>query len=145
MIIRKANINDAEWILHIRNHEKIRILSIKDQNEITFEKHILWFTKKLENKNDLFFVIDSNNIIEWYCRLDCIEDRKYVVSIAINPDIISKWLWSKLLIEALKSLNNWNIVIAEILDTNIISQNFFKKFWFVVKEKWVYELILDND
>lgn len=144
MIIRKAILNDAKWILDIRNNENIRKLSIKDQNEIPFEKHILWFTKKLENKNDILLVIENNTIIEWFCRLDYLEEKKYIISIAINPNTISKWLWSKLLQESIKLLNNWDIIIAEILNSNLISQNFFKKFWFIEDKKWTYELIINH-
>lgn len=144
MIIRKANLKDAEWILNIRNNESIRKLSIKDQNEIPLEKHILWFNKKLENKKDLFLVIEENNNIEWYCRLDYLEEKKYLISIAINPNTLWKWLWSKLLNEIIKILNTWDMIIAEILEWNSISQNFFKKFWFVEKQKWIYELIINH-
>ena len=144
MIIRRATLNDAEWVLKIRNSEKIRNLSLKDRNIIQLEKHILWFAKKLENKNDVFFVLEIHNAIEWYCRLDYLADKEYLISIAINPYTLSKWLWSKLLIESLKNLNNWDNVIAEIINSNLISQNFFKKFWFIERKEWTYELIINH-
>lgn len=139
MIIRKATLEDAKWILDIRNHQDIRKLSLHDKNIIEFENHINWFEKKINNDKDLFYVIENKNIIEWYCRLDFLEKNKYLISIAINPNTLSKWLWSKLLLEVLNNLNNWDNIIAEILEENQISQKFFNKFGFIKIDNWVYK------
>ena len=143
MIIRKAILEDAKWILEIRNNEKIRELSLKDTGIIQFENHIKWFSQKIKNNMDLFYVIESDNIIQWYCRLDYMEEKRYIISIAIQPSTLSKWLGSILLWEVLKKLNNWDLIIAEILKNNFISQNFFKNFWFIERKKWIYELLIN--
>jgi len=50
MIIREAKIEDAKWVLDIRNSELVRNMSIKNKSIIKFNDHLRWFKKKLNQK-----------------------------------------------------------------------------------------------
>ena len=89
MMIRKAQINDAKWILDIRNHEYIRNLS-NNSEIISLENHIKWFKSKLSDVMNIILVAENNWFIEWFCRLDYIKNKEYLISIAVSPNKISK-------------------------------------------------------
>lgn len=134
MKIRKAKLEDAEWILEIRNNEKIRKLS-KNQEIIDLYTHKKWFENKLENKKDIYLVWEENNIIFWFIRLDFIKDGEYLISIALEPSYQWKWLWTNLVKQAISKLKSWDKIFADILSNNKVSINFFEKLWF----KKIYE------
>ena len=129
MIIRKVKLEDAEWILEIRNDENVRKLS-KNQEIIDLIPHKKWFKNKLQNKKDIYLIWEENSIILGFVRLDFIKNNEYLVSIALNSSYQWKWLWTKLLQQAISKLNKWDKIYAEILNNNKISINFFKKLWF---------------
>ena len=140
MTIRKAVINDAKWILDIRNNKIIRNLS-NNKNIILLENHIKWLKEKLSNNKNINLIsMNEKNSINWYCRLDCIKEWKYLISIAILPESNSKWIWTQLIKESISFLKTWDNISAEILESNIKSISFFNKFWFNKVKNEVYEL-----
>ena len=145
MIIRKARLSDGEWILNIRNSALIRKLS-NDTEVISLRDHLLWYNNKLTNTKNIYFISeDTKRTVTWYCRLDYLTEWFYLVSIALLPDVISKWLGSKLLQTSLLWLKKWDRVEAEILDSNSISISFFTKFWFKKIKDNLYQLKINND
>ena len=132
MVIRKATINDAEWILNIRNTPDI-FKYFKNNTFLSLEKHINWLKNYLSNNKNIFLISEEENwIISWYIRKDYIKDSEFEISIAININFQKKWIAWKLLKELLLLSNNWDIIYAEVNNNNIASFNFFQKNWFLL-------------
>ena len=90
MVIRKATINDAEWILNIRNTPDI-FKYFKNNTFLSLEKHINWLKNYLSNNKNIFLISEEENwIISWYIRKDYIKDSEFEISIAININFQKK-------------------------------------------------------
>lgn len=128
MIIRKATIDDAIWILEIRNNSQVTKF-FKKTWEISLEQHRIWLEKYLNNKYNLFLICIDKNCwkIVWYIRKDCLEKNKFELSIAIDINFQKQWIASILLSNLLENTKYNEILFAEIFKNNIKSINFFKK------------------
>ena len=130
MIIRKATIDDAEWILIIRNNENIYKF-FKIRWPVSLDDHSKWLQDYLQNEKNQYFVSEEDNgEISWYIRKDHINDFEYGLSIAINENYQKQWIAGKLLQQVLAQSKRNHNIYAEIQKTNIASLHFFKKNWF---------------
>ena len=127
LIIRLVKSEDSERIWQIRNHPLMRQQS-GSQEEISFEKHNLWFKKKYFSGDDnLCFVLEKKNKVVGYCRFDSDDKGRYVISIAFDYDYQGKGLGRLLLSESLQKLERNVEILATIKKKNESSLKFFQK------------------
>lgn len=130
LVVRGASLEDAKRIWEIRNHPASRQESL-NQNEIPLNDHLSWFKNKyFENQDNACFVLEHQEMIAGYCRLDY-ENNSYVVSIAIDPGYHGKGLGTILLGESLHQLNTNKIVLATVKKDNPASLRIFEKNGFI--------------
>ena len=129
-IVRKTGIEDAKRIWEIRNHPASRQESL-NQKEISLNDHFDWFKNKyFENHNNACFVLEHQEMIVGYCRLDS-DNNSYIVSIAIDPDYHGQGLGTILLSKSLRQLNTDKIVLATVRKDNLASLRIFEKNGFI--------------
>ena len=128
-MIKNADISNWIDIFNIRNNPIIRNIS-NNKEEINLDKHLEWYKEKIKNKKNIIKILETENWKIWYIRLDFIDEKKYLISIAILPNWQKKWYWKKLFEEAIKDIPKWSKIFAEILDKNLASINFFTKLGF---------------
>jgi UDP-2,4-diacetamido-2,4,6-trideoxy-beta-L-altropyranose hydrolase len=129
-IVRRASVEDAQRIWEIRNHPLSRKESLNTE-EISLADHISWFSAKyLANSKDNCSVLEIDKKTVGYCRLD-VQDSKYIVSIAIDPDHHGKGLGTFLLGESLHQLNLDKTVLATVRKDNPASLRIFEKNGFI--------------
>jgi len=128
-MIKNADISNWIDIFNIRNNPIIRDIS-NNKEEINLDKHLEWYKEKIKNKKNIIKILETENWKIWYIRLDFIDEKKYLISIAILPNWQKKWYWKKLFEEAIKDIPKWSKIFAEILDKNLASINFFTKLGF---------------
>jgi ribosomal protein S18 acetylase RimI-like enzyme len=128
MIVRKATIDDAKWILNVRNNETIRMVSL-EKEIIPLEQHIKRFSSFIWNEKNICIIAEDNGVVAGYCRI-ADKEWRWLASIAILPTYQWRWLWKTLLSDAVSRYPKGQEIIAEIIETNLASINLFEKIWF---------------
>lgn len=128
--LRKTEKKDAEKVWEIRNHDLIRKNS-SNSGLISLEDHKKWFLNKYFNKQKNFcYILEDESKMIGYCRLDYdLEEKAYVVSIAVNPEKHGKGLGNFLLSGSLEKLcdDSENIFLAQVKRNNIPSAKLFER------------------
>jgi len=133
---RKATSKDCKFIWSLRNDENIRYWSFNN-NFISFKEHIIWYKKKLKDKNSIIFILLKNKNKVGYIRYD-IKKNNAEIDIAIRKEYHGKHIGSnglKLTGEYIK--NNYKIkkLIARIKNENIASIKCFEKAGYILERK----------
>ncbi|SFC17087.1 GNAT family N-acetyltransferase [Butyrivibrio sp. YAB3001] len=86
MQLRNAVIDDAEFILEIRNDESTRRNSFSKE-EISFENHIKWYKKKLSDPDCFLYILEDGEKRIGNIRVDMNGDKGKVgeISYMIAP------------------------------------------------------------
>lgn len=136
IIVRPALETDARRVWEIRNSPEVRSNS-ENSEEITLEKHLVWFAKKyFSNQKNLIFILDFNRLAVGYCRLDFdAEENFYIISIAIDPAYRGRGWGQTLLKRSLLLAGPGKKFVAKILEHNLPSLKIFEKSGFVVYQK----------
>jgi UDP-2,4-diacetamido-2,4,6-trideoxy-beta-L-altropyranose hydrolase len=128
--LRKATAADALPVFNLSNHQSVRVNSI-NQEPITWENHLAWFTAKLTAKNYEFYIAeDEDKNFIGQLRYEISNDSA-VISISISPDFQGKGLSSEILITGSEvffaARPEINQIIAWIRHANLPSQKAFTK------------------
>lgn len=130
--IRPLKKEDSRRVWEIRNHPVARANSTNSE-EIPFEKHEAWFAKKyFASADNHCFILEVENSVIGYCRLDYDSEKDhYVSSIALDRIYHGKGLGHALLRESLTRFSTPKAIFAEVKKSNIASMWLFKKNGFV--------------
>jgi RimJ/RimL family protein N-acetyltransferase len=133
--IRKALIEDGDFILEVRNDEST-LKFLHDPKVFSIQDFELWF----ENSNPEWFIIENDNIKVGYLRTKWIEKNKILqVGADIHPSHrgfgYSKMAYQKLF----EHFNYVNKYTLEVFDDNFIAKNLYEKLGFVVVKKYNIE------
>ncbi|OLO35888.1 hypothetical protein BTR23_16200 [Alkalihalophilus pseudofirmus] len=138
--LRKVTIEDADYILNIRNDMKIRTTS--GVNEVVSrEKHRIWLNQFLQSENNFYFIGEFNNERIGVVRFQPFNNLSNIseVSISIYPQEYQHKGYGRCLlikgIEFLKKNTNIEGIIARIRHNNETSLNFFKRNHFTLFSK----------
>lgn len=136
VIIRPAKKTDSKRVWEIRNLPPVRILS-NNQNEIDFRDHNVWFLDKyFSQKNNFCLVAEINGLVAGYSRLDEVDLKDFLVSIAVDTVFHGQGIGSRLLDKVIEYCPSDCSLLAEIKKTNQISLSLFlKKKFIVIKSK----------
>jgi len=131
--IRKVKIEDSKSIWQIRNHPASREKS-DNPEEISFEKHQVWFENKyFKDNNHDCFILEHNLKVIGYNRFDFDEANDcYAISIAIDSNFYNRDLGHLLLSQSLSEFNRTKDIIAKVQKKNIASVKLFRKNDFTV-------------
>ena len=131
--VRKAQMDDAKKVWEIRNSPEIASLSFSKQS-IKLEDHLRWFRKNyIDLADNKCFVIEGEKGTFGYCRMDRVENA-YRISIAIESGTQRSGAGSFLLNNSIKMLDTKKEILAEVMNTNQASKNFFEKNRFILKK-----------
>lgn len=139
--LRNATLNDAKFIFALRDNQEIRQHSFNSAS-FTYEEHLNWFTKVLQDCNHIVLIAEKNNATLIGVVRFSITGNNAKISIFIDPSIHGKGFGTELLILAKNWLktNNHDIhtIIAEIMPDNIASKKAFEKSGYVLSH-YVYK------
>ncbi|MBN1872018.1 MAG: GNAT family N-acetyltransferase, partial [Candidatus Omnitrophica bacterium] len=129
--IRDAISKDASCIFQISNDDTVRSNSFHPE-KITWDKHLEWFTKRLNDNNCEFFVAELNGEIYGQVRFDIDENKNEAsVSISVKEDIRGLGMGVYMLDEAVDILNrkrrDIRLIKAYIKGENMRSAAVFEK------------------
>ncbi len=147
--LREAAIDDAKLIFDWRNDPLVREVSFSS-DEITWESHLNWFKRTLENPLRKIFIglYQKNSEPFGQVRFDS-KDNEAEISIVIAPDHRGKGLGLFLINEGVLKISGLNTnlqkIIAYIKPTNIASKNVFKKAGFIYSETFKTESGTDSE
>jgi len=139
--IRKAKAGDDKAILRIRNHPRVRKVSL-NKKKIFLQDHRAWFKNYLRNKNNFCYLLEKGEKVVGYCRFDDKAGQREI-SIAIDPKFHRYGFGGILLRGSIKKIKNKKNIVALIKSDNPLSLSFFQKNNFAIfkKNKKVYYLI----
>ncbi|MBI1938243.1 MAG: UDP-2,4-diacetamido-2,4,6-trideoxy-beta-L-altropyranose hydrolase [Ignavibacteriales bacterium] len=126
--IRRAVQDDSKIIFDLSNDPSVRVQSI-NQNQIEWEEHQKWFSKKLTDNNYIFFLVfDKEDNFIGQVKFELGKETA-VVSISLTQDFRGIGLSKKILIDAaarIFSSHNIKNIIAYIRPENTASIMGFK-------------------
>lgn len=140
LTLRSATMDDCRMLWEWRNDPLVRSVSFSS-DEIPFESHSQWFSKRLEAENCLIQIAESvNGEAIGQVRFDLNNDGSTEISISVTGEHRSAGYGSKLI----RTATEWMLgshrakqVVAAIKEDNVASQRAF--------EKAGYQRIADND
>jgi len=130
--IRLAKLIDSRRLWEIRNHPHNRQYADQTQT-IAFADHQAWFSGKYFNNglNKCYVLLNKALEVIGYCRFDSdSRQRRFMVSIAVDPSNQGRGLGQKLLSEALSLFisvqhNKFIKISAQIHKKNVVSLKLF--------------------
>jgi ribosomal protein S18 acetylase RimI-like enzyme len=125
-VIRKVKRQDSKGVWKIRSHSFNRKYFGKKER-IPFNYHDKWFENKyFKSQDNKCFVLKKEKKVIGYCRFD-LENGKYRISIAIDPQYHGKGLGHILFSTSLKKIRTKRDILAEIQLGNLPSVKLFQK------------------
>lgn len=148
IVLREASSADAELLYLWINDSDVRCNSF-DGHHITWDEHIKWYNKKLQDKNCVIYValtfIDGEMIPVGQIRLD-IENKTAKISYSIAKEFRNQGLGTSMVQKIeLYCMQKYNIVsiYAYVKNNNIASIKVFEKCGFKHKnyDSYVIEFV----
>ena len=130
--IRLANKDDIKKVFDLSNDDVVRNNSI-NKNKIEWEDHVKWFSERIKNINEPFYIVeDENKNFIAQVRFNK-EDDGFVISVSIEKNYRGKGQGGQIIIEATEKLKH-RPVIAYVKKDNIPSQKSFAKAGYKLNE-----------
>jgi spore coat polysaccharide biosynthesis protein SpsF len=130
--VRIATLEDVNRIYHLSNDPEIRKISYS-QEEILYEEHVRWFSKKLSDRSCIFLIILDGNEFVGQIRFMC-EGEIAEISISLRKEYRRKGIGKLAMRQALGYIRE-NATIQEIhafvKKSNPISISYFEKCGFM--------------
>jgi RimJ/RimL family protein N-acetyltransferase len=141
LVIRKANISDAECYYNWLNDSAVRKQSFNSEH-ITWEQHNNWFQEKIIDPNYCFYLFQiENQKLVGQVRLQQIDNSTSIIGVSVSNEYRDLGYGSKILkmacINYLKNHANF-IINAYIKIENISSKSIFEKAGFLFIENLMY-------
>lgn len=129
--IRKAQIEDCDFLYSIRNDPKVREVSFSSE-PISYETHVTWFKNSLSNQARKIFVIFDQDSNLGVVRFDLNEARtEALVSINVASNAWGKGVGSFALTEGEKNVKaefpSLKGIVAKVIADNAASVGLFTK------------------
>ncbi|MHC1681695.1 MAG: GNAT family N-acetyltransferase [Clostridiaceae bacterium] len=136
LFLRKANLEDCDLIYEYANDKEVRNNSF-NSGTISYDTHVNWFKNKLNDKNNLFFILTDGYASYGQIRLD-ISNNEGLISYSIAKEHRGHGLGKKimLLIEDYIKENkvDINIIIAKVKPNNLASKKVFEALGYVTEQ-----------
>lgn len=127
VILRRADMTDADQLLAWRNDALTVQNSIKQKGKITKDEHMAWLEKTLADPNVELFIGVHDLVPVGSVRFDFISEppEEYIISLVVAPVARQKGMGAKMLSTAclLKEQDN---LVAFIKRTNLASIKLFE-------------------
>lgn len=144
IFLRKVEEKDCDLIYYWANDEQVRINSFSN-DKIVYDNHIKWFNKKINERNNYFFILVHKDIDVGSIRLG-VENQKGIISYSISKDFRGKG-YGGIIIEKLEEkIKECELDIheldGEVKYTNKASQKIFKKLGYkeyTLQDKLLYK------
>jgi len=147
MKLRKAIITDTELLFKWANESCVRNNAL-NTNQIDWDDHVVWFEKKLENKNSFIFIAEIDDTPIGQIRFD-LENNKYLIDYSVTIDERGKGYGFQIVKEGIKYIkkhvNYMSKFISLVKPENTASIKIFEKLGISTKSslfKGETELIL---
>lgn len=129
--LREATIHDEKLIYKWRNINELVYLS-SNQKKVTLKEHKVWFRRKIEDLSCKILIIQFKNIDIGLIRLDLENKINCKISIYIIPGYEGKGFGYTALSRVIDSGKiECKYYLANVQNSNIASQRFFKKLGFI--------------
>lgn len=127
--IRKATINDAQYLFSLANDKLARKNSF-NSNPINFDEHLEWLKSKIISTDSYIYICSVNGVRVGMVKFDILNET--IIGINIDPLFRGRGLASKLILEACNEFwhNHDNDIFAYIKKSNLISVKSFEKAMF---------------
>ena len=120
LIIRFAEVADAENIFQLSNDEAVRKMSI-NKEKIAWNQHIKWFQERIEDIAQPFYIIENENK-EFISQVRFNKNNEgYIISISITENFRGRGLAAEIIKMSCYKLNQYPI-IAYINPRNFASK-----------------------
>ncbi|WP_048592110.1 GNAT family N-acetyltransferase [Clostridium massiliodielmoense] len=133
--LRKVNEKDCDVLFEWANDIEVRKNSF-NANYITYEEHVDWFLKVLENGNVLFFIMEVDNKSIGQIRIN-IDANIGIISYSIYKEFRGKGFGEKiiqLVEEQISNLKIINKIVAYVKKDNTSSNKIFTKLNYLKEE-----------
>lgn len=129
-LVRLVTAGDSRAVYEIRNHAANRPF-FHDSSELAWEQHQSWFHKTyLSGGPAACFVLESDDEIIGYCRLDRADDGASLLSLALHPSVQGRGLGKRMLREVMSLQSRGGVLRGEVLETNGASLALFRSLGF---------------
>ncbi|MHB1105269.1 MAG: GNAT family N-acetyltransferase [Lutibacter sp.] len=127
LVLREAEINDAELLFNWANEINVRANSI-NQEPIIWENHLKWFLKKLNDSETKFLILTSENNFLGQIRIDLI-DSYWNIDYSIDNQFRGKGLGTEIVRLILNKFESYKFK-ATVKKQNKASIKVFKNLGF---------------
>jgi len=129
--LRNITKDDCRDIWRWRNHPEVRKVCYETE-PILYKEHQKWFSDKIIDANVDFFIVENENKQKiGQVRFEKKSKNTVYINVNLNPNFFGKGLGSKIIKNTtgyfINKYSGVGNIIAEILDSNIVSQKAFKK------------------
>lgn len=135
VIVRKALQSDCRNLFDLANSSDVRANSITS-NEIRWEDHCVWFSKKLQDTSCLFFVAEMNGEFVGTVRFDLdqshTQNDSWIVSISISSKFRGQGLGKEILKIGLSNMSGE--IVAFVKKDNHASNALFQALSFSMRK-----------
>ncbi|HWW55891.1 MAG TPA: UDP-2,4-diacetamido-2,4,6-trideoxy-beta-L-altropyranose hydrolase [Sphingopyxis sp.] len=126
---RHAAHGDAAMILAWRNDPYIRSVS-RDNSVIEWKAHLAWFERIVASTDHLLLIAEKNAVPVGVVRFDRLSDRRYEISLYLNPIVAGRRFGLPMIGAAQQALSREQardlVILAETLPGNAASQRLFR-------------------
>ena len=130
--IKKATINDAKLYFDWANEHEVRSNSLNSA-PISWENHIKWFEKKLQDKNTFFYIFMFDKIGLGQVRIDLIDNEIGLINYSIDKQFrglgFGTIIINKIIIELAGTVSKFNAIVKK---ENVASIKIFEKLGFSI-------------
>ena len=126
--LKKVKQEDLRLLFKWVNDTKVRKNAL-NSNQIEWEKHVNWFTKKLSDSKSKIFIFENENTKIGQIRIDKVAKDRWVIDYSIDKDQRGKGYGFLMTNALLKRYNNFKF-LAIVKSENIPSQKVFEKLKF---------------
>ncbi|WP_445386347.1 GNAT family N-acetyltransferase [Robiginitalea sp. IMCC44478] len=130
--LRPAEERDKEITFEWASDKRIRKYSF-NQNPITRENHLTWFSGKLHDDGCRFYIAEYNNLAVGSFRLDINDEKEALISFLLSPEYHGLGLGYEILkagIEIAIKEDDIKFLTGDVMEKNKASRRIFEKLGF---------------
>lgn len=132
IVLRKATLEDIHSTFDWASNKKVRRYAIQ-KDDIHFENHKEWFSKKIKSSDCVYFIAELNKMPIGSVRFDIDENKVAVLSFLVEPKFHGKGYGKELLIKGCEHILKSELltrIVAVVSVHNIASLKIFKSLGF---------------
>lgn len=124
IILRKAVWEDAEFLYCLRSDNEVRANSFSE-GEITFDKHINWYKRKLITDSCKMYILECNKVKIGQIRIDEIMEHEWDISYSVEAKNRGRGYAKKMLNLLENELQKGTVLVGKVKSNNESSQAVF--------------------